>query len=83
MTKMDIAKEAEADKVRGMCRKFSSELGKAVIVSSHDKFGTIFSIYANAFAEGEETSISTYIKHTACGRSCLGLSMTERKFKIS
>lgn len=72
MTKMDIAKETEADKIRGMCRKFSSELGKAVIVSSHDKFGTIFSIYANAFAEGEETSISTYIKHTACGRSCLG-----------
>lgn len=71
ITEMDIAKEADQDKIHGLCLKFSSELGKAVIVSSHDKFDTIFSIYANAFAEGDETSISIYIKHTACGSSCL------------
>ena len=68
----DIALPSDEDEAIGLCLEFSKELGKAIIVSSHDKYDTIYSIYANAFAADDETSVSLYIKHTMCGSSCLG-----------
>lgn len=71
----DITSRKDLDRIFELCLKFSQEIGKAVIVSSHDKYDTIYSVYANANANANasenETDVSLYIKHTMCGNSCL------------
>jgi len=71
ITDTDIALATDQDVIFEHCLKLSEELGKAVIVSSHDKYDTIYSVFANANPIEGETEISLYIKHTMCGSSCL------------
>lgn len=50
-----------------LCKKaieLSQSIQCAVIVCNQDRYGTIISIYANAFASEEETKTKYYIKHT-------------------
>ena len=47
----------------------SEDIGKAIVICNEDKYGTIMSLYVNAFAEGEETVWQEYIKHTMTGFS--------------
>lgn len=42
----------------------SHDIGRAIVVCNKDRFGTIMSIYANAFASDTETLYKDYIKHT-------------------
>lgn len=42
----------------------SRDIGRAIVVCNKDRFGTIMSIYANAFASDTETLYKDYIKHT-------------------
>ena len=67
----DIALVEDQEEIFSMCLALSKEIGKAIIVSSHDKYDTIFSIFANANPDEGETDINLYIKHTMCGSSCL------------
>lgn len=68
----DILLEKDRNAIFDSCLKLSQNLGKSVIVSSHDKYDTIFSIFANANHLENETKIQLYVKHTMCGSSCLG-----------
>lgn len=71
----DISSAAVEQEVMGLCLQFSKELGKAVIVSTssqlEDGRKMIYSIFANAFAYGEDTNTALYVKHTMCGKSAL------------
>lgn len=51
----------------------SYEIGRAVVICNEDRFGTIMSIYANAFASVNETTIKYYIKHTMTNCSACDL----------
>lgn len=42
----------------------SRDIGRAIVICNKDRFGTIMSIYANAFASDTETLYKDYIKHT-------------------
>lgn len=48
----------------GKTLDLSRSIGRAVVVCNQDKFGTIMSIYAYAFAGDDETECKDYIKHT-------------------
>lgn len=69
--KLDIALAEDQKKIYDFCLKLSERIGKAVIISTHDKYDTIFSVFANASPLEGETNVSLYIKHTMCGSSCL------------
>lgn len=69
ITNTDILIDTE--KIFSVCMDLSREIGKAVIISSYDKYDTIYSVFANADPLKGETDISLYIKHTMCGSSCL------------
>lgn len=71
ITNTDIVLAEDQEKIFSVCLGLSKEIGKAVIVSSHDKYDTIYSVFANAFPLNGETEINLYIKHTMCGSSCL------------
>lgn len=60
----DLTNKDDLDKIYEASLDLSQEIGKAIIISSVDKFGTIFSLYANAFADEKETELALYIKHT-------------------
>lgn len=60
----DIADEDDVNRIYDACEDFSREMGLAVVVSSVDKYGTLFSIFANAVASEGETVCATYLKHT-------------------
>lgn len=47
----------------------SKKLKCAVVVSVEKYNGSIYSIYANAFAAGDETKFAVYLKHTMTGLS--------------
>jgi len=64
LTNADICMEEDVNNIFETCLDFSEEIGKAVIVSSVDKHGTIFSVFANAFSNETETANALYIKHT-------------------
>lgn len=62
----DILVEEDQEEAFNACVEFSKRINRAVIISSEDKFGTLFSIFANANADesiGEE-KVVLYIKHT-------------------
>lgn len=65
----DLSIQEDMDAIHDACLNFSEEIGKAVIVSSVDAFGAIFSVFANAFASDSDTQSNMYIKHTATGFS--------------
>lgn len=56
--------EKHKQRIITKCSTLSKRIGKAVIVSSQDRNGTIFSLYANAFAKRGETNHALYVKHT-------------------
>ena len=62
---VDIAAGDDCKKVDDFCIDLSKDLGCAVVVSTCDKYGTLYSVFANAFADEEEVSCLFYIKHTA------------------
>lgn len=58
---------ANIDNADFLCKKaieLSQNIECAVIICNQDSFGTIISIYANAFASEKETKTKYYIKHT-------------------
>lgn len=61
----DIANEEDLNRISEASLDLSKEMKKAVIISSIDKYGTIFSLYANALADKSETEVGLYVKHTA------------------
>lgn len=63
----------DLDKIFDVCLDLSNEIGKAIIVSSVDKYDTIFSVFANAFANDTETKNALYIKHTMTSFSAFDL----------
>lgn len=65
----DLAIEEDCNKVFESCLGLSREINRAIIVSSIDKYGTIYSVFANAYANETETECSLYIKHTMTGCS--------------
>ncbi len=69
----DILSMEDFDKIYDACLEFSKDIGKAVIVSSVDKYSTIFSVFANAFADESETQATIYVKHTATFYSAFDL----------
>ncbi|WP_434799214.1 nitrilase-related carbon-nitrogen hydrolase [Terrisporobacter vanillatitrophus] len=73
LTNADICIEEDVNNIFKACLDFSEEIGKAVIVSSEDKYGTIFSVFANAFANETETANALYIKHTMTAYSAFQL----------
>lgn len=60
----DIIHPKDLNTIFDSCVKLSKEIGKAVIVSSFDKYERIFSVFANAFADENETECAMYVKHT-------------------
>lgn len=73
LTNSDIRKEEDLNNIFNACLNFSEEIGKAVIVSSVDKYGIIFSVFANSFADETETTNALYIKHTKTSYSAFEL----------
>lgn len=71
LTNTDIGLVHDQEVIFAECLALSKTLGKAVVVSSHDKYDTIYSVFANADSLEGETDINLYIKHTMCGSSCL------------
>lgn len=60
----DILDKEDGNNIFEVCFNLSEEIGKAIIISSVDKYGTIFSIFVNAYANEDETQRALYIKHT-------------------
>lgn len=73
LTNSDIRKEEDLNNIFNACLNFSEEIGKAVILSSVDKYGIIFSVFANSFADETETTNALYIKHTKTSYSSFEL----------
>lgn len=69
----DILNQKDMERVFLYCLELSESIGKAVIVSSYDVWGTIFSVFANFYAGENETKTNLYIKHTMTEYSCLDL----------
>lgn len=61
---LDIASAGDHDWMNDYVLALSKRLHKAVILSSIDMYGTLYSIYANDAAGENETQVATYIKHT-------------------
>lgn len=60
----DCADVNDMNRILDIVFGVSEYLGRAVIINSYDKFGSIFSVYANAFALDDETECKVYMKHT-------------------
>lgn len=61
-----------SDNPQGLYEKgliLSRDIGRSVVFCHEDRYGTYMSIYANAYAKGEETLHKAYIKHTMAERS--------------
>ena len=65
----DIFNREDVERLSDRTIQFSQTIGKAVIISSIDRSDTPFSLFANAFADGDETKCALYIKHTMADRS--------------
>ncbi len=81
ISKSDIRIKEDADKIFDASLEFSKEVGKAVIVSSIDKYGAIFSVFANAHADVDETKNALYMKHTMTSYSAFELENYRERFK--
>lgn len=60
----DFFYQPDIDHIYEKTLEFSKNIGKAIVLNSIDKYGTIMSVYANAFASENETVCKDYIKHT-------------------
>ena len=70
----DILNNIDNDKVRERAIEISEYAGSAVIVGGRDKYGIIYSVYANAYCDDDETETALYFKHTAAWDSPLGFA---------
>jgi predicted amidohydrolase len=70
----DILNEDDQQRIFETCLSLSQSLGTAVVVNTNDTYGSINSIYANAFASPEETQCRFYMKHTMTDSSIFDLS---------
>ena len=70
----DCADADDMDRICDIAFGVSESLGKAVAINSYDKFGSIFSVYANAFALEDETECKLYMKHTMTDSSVFEFS---------
>ncbi len=61
----DIDNADDVEAIYSECLSLSKEIDCAVVIGSRDSFGTIYSVYANANCESQETECAIYIKHTA------------------
>ena len=61
--------DCDRTRILESCEHLSRELGKAVIVSSYDRDGFIFSVFYNSFATNDDTKFQIYIKHTQTNTS--------------
>jgi predicted amidohydrolase/very-short-patch-repair endonuclease len=61
----DIAMDEDIEKIDSFCTALSEDLGCAVVVSACNKHGTLYSVFANAFATDDEVQCKFYVKHTA------------------
>lgn len=77
----DIADKDDFNKICQLSLDLSEEMEKAIVISSIDKYGTIFSLYANAFASTEETELGFYIKHTMTSYSAFDFDNYEELAK--
>jgi len=69
MSNLDIQSPSEYEEFLSLCRPLSIQIGCPIIYSGDDYRNTIFSVYVNPFAKGNETKDCIYIKHTATGTS--------------
>ena len=60
----DIESDEDREIVESRALEISEKLNCAVIIGADDSYGMIYNIYANAFAENDETNIKYYYKHT-------------------
>lgn len=60
----DLGNDEDKERIFDACIDFSKEIGKAVVICSADREDTIFSVFANAFADETETAAALYFKHT-------------------
>ncbi len=70
----DILNEDTRNEIVSCCLDLSKEVRKAVVISLEDSYGTLFSIFANAFHEGDDDEYYLYIKHTMTDFSAFELS---------
>lgn len=61
LTSIDLANPNDINAVMDKCFKFSEEIGKAVLVNSIDSYNTIYSVFANAAANEDETGTSILV----------------------
>lgn len=61
---LDIASSEDHEWMNDYVLTLSQRLHKAVVLSSMDMYGTLYSIYGNDAASEDETQVATYIKHT-------------------
>lgn len=73
ISQYDIFEDEDFNKVYDYCLGLSNKIGKAVIMGTEDRYGTIYTVYANASASEEETEYAPYIKHTMTDFSALDL----------
>ena len=64
LNEVDMGDEDDINKVFDVCTALSEDLGRAVVINTYDKFGSIYSVFANAFASENETMCTYYMKHT-------------------
>ena len=69
----DLRDETQKKALEDAVLKLSRDTGKAVVVCNEDKYGLIMSVYANAYAKGNETTIKSYIKHTMTLKSAFDI----------
>lgn len=70
----DILNEDDRNEIVSYCLDLSEDVGRAVVVSLKDSYGTLFSIFANAFVEEEDDEYYLYMKHTMTDFSAFELS---------
>lgn len=61
------------DLIYNYCLDLSRSLHCAVIFGGKDRAGFLYSAYANAYAEADETKTKIYVKHTAASASAFDL----------
>lgn len=67
----DISNSGDFSEFKRQSLDLSAKIGKPVVISSQDRYGTIFSLYANAFSSETETNFQLYVKHTMTEFSAL------------
>lgn len=69
MNESDVLDDNEVESLHEKALALSEQVGRAIVLCNMDKYGTITSIYANAYATEGETKYKDYFKHTMTGYS--------------